>query len=118
MDPSKLGNELSEPPPQGQDPGDRGKRLAAVIVQVVQQRSSGSSLSDADVIAANPGLMPELQAELAALRDVHRAFLAAQKAGPLQVPDEPSVKKDGPAILHPLTASYIVGYTISLERSR
>ncbi len=63
----------------------RQKELAKVVADVVSRRAQGENLPDSVVLAQWPNMRPELQDELAALRDIHRTFLAAQKAGPISM---------------------------------
>ncbi|MGE5609247.1 MAG: bifunctional serine/threonine-protein kinase/formylglycine-generating enzyme family protein [Bacillota bacterium] len=70
-------------------PSSRADAVAAVVLQVMDRRSRGEALTDAAVISAHRELLPELEAELAALRRVHHARLAAMKAGVILEPSGP-----------------------------
>src|SRR5947208_15716283 len=57
-----------------------GVRL--VVDRVLERRARGEWVTDAQVIAEHPECMPVLAQELAAMHEIHRAYLAAMRAGP------------------------------------
>lgn len=63
------------------DSASRRRELSRVVADVVSRRAQGENLPDSVILERWPDLQPELQDELAALRDIQRTFLAAQKAG-------------------------------------
>ena len=58
--------------------------IEAVIDQIITRRGDGEILTDEAIIAAHPDLMPELRAELDAWQQMHRARLAAERAGAIE----------------------------------
>ena len=95
-----------------------------MVADVVSRRSQGENLPDSVVLAQWPDMRPELQDELAALRDIHRTFLAAQKAGPapMLVPhdsDPLAARLPGHPRPDPqrLPSEPIHGYTVIAEAS-
>src|SRR5882672_10452920 len=60
----------------GSDPID------ILLEDVLVRRACGELVTDAQLMAAYPEYLPRLSDELAAIREVHRAYLAAQRAGP------------------------------------
>jgi len=104
--------------PAADGSADRAQRIAAIMLDVAERRERGDSVDEAQIIAANGDLMPELEAELAALREVRRAFLAARKAGPMP---QKAVDAASPPESRPqgavATESAIVGYSIEREIS-
>lgn len=60
--------------------------ITRVIDEVLERRKKGEFVSDEGIIAEHPQLMPELADELRSLEGIRRAFLAAQKAGPIREP--------------------------------
>jgi formylglycine-generating enzyme required for sulfatase activity/tRNA A-37 threonylcarbamoyl transferase component Bud32 len=57
-----------------------------VIADTLSRRARGELVTDAQVIATHPELMPQLVEELDGLRVVQRAFAAGRKAGPIAGP--------------------------------
>lgn len=75
------------------DPGHegRGQRILDILDACLQRRTAGESLTDAEIIAEHPELLPELEERLAALRLIERAGRAADgAAGPPDSPGEGS----------------------------
>jgi serine/threonine protein kinase len=60
--------------------------LAQVVADVCARRTGGEIVTDTDVIAAHPQLMPQLAEELKDLLMLEQAYRAAQKAGPIEEP--------------------------------
>lgn len=56
---------------------DQGKRISEVILQVIERRHRGELVSNDEVMAAHPELMPALREELSGLDQIHRAVVLA-----------------------------------------
>jgi hypothetical protein len=102
----------------------RRREIAEVIADVALRRAQGEHLPDAAVLAGRPDLQPGLQDELGALREIHRTFLEAQKAGPASaaIPhdsDPLAARLPGHARPDPqrLPSEPIAGYTVMTEAS-
>src|SRR5436853_7930576 len=79
----------SDPPsPRPTGPG-RSASMIRLIADVIARRAAGEALTDGQVMADHPELMPELLEELEGLRVLQRAWAAGQKAGPLNSPIAP-----------------------------
>src|SRR5690242_11534555 len=79
---------------QNEDADDRtsvadAARLDRVMATVIERRCRGELVPDEKVIAEHPDLMPRLAEELQGLRILQRAYVAAQRAGPIDVPLTP-----------------------------
>lgn len=101
------------------DPARR-RAIANVIAEVALRRARGEHLPDAMVLSAHQELLPELREELAALRGIHRTFLAAQKAAPAIRPgtaDVLAAPLPGEAGVVTQTPISIQGYTVIEEAS-
>jgi len=61
-------------------------RLDRVMATVIERRCRGELVPDEEIIAEHPDLMPRLAEELEGLRILQRAYVAAQRAGPIEVP--------------------------------
>jgi len=66
--------------------GGAKDRIREVLDRVLHRRHAGEFVADDEVITQHPELMPELAEDLRALEGIRRAFLAAQKAGPISEP--------------------------------
>jgi len=64
-------------------------RLDRVMATVIERRCRGELVPDEEIIAEHPDLMPRLAEELEGLRILQRAYVAAQRAGPIEVPLTP-----------------------------
>ena len=84
------------PSPRPTGPG-RSASMIRLIADVIARRAAGEALTDGQVMADHPELMPELLEELEGLRVLQRAWAAGQKAGPLNSPIAP-VPCDGSPI--------------------
>jgi serine/threonine protein kinase len=100
--------------------------LIRLIAEVISRRDRGEFLTDAQVIADHPELMPELLDELDGLRIVHRAFAAGMKATPIRAPlslvslgqfDAPILPDDVPEPEAETKRLYIPGYQVFREIS-
>jgi serine/threonine protein kinase len=67
----------------------RSAHIRELILEVHDRRLSGEALADADVIAAHPDLMPELEAELQDLALLRAARQAAQGVEPATLDRDP-----------------------------
>jgi formylglycine-generating enzyme required for sulfatase activity/tRNA A-37 threonylcarbamoyl transferase component Bud32 len=100
--------------------------MSRVIADVIRRRGAGEALSDAQVMADHPELMPALLDELDGLRLVQRAVAAAQRAGtidtairpvPLDEMEAPIVPDDAPEQDFVPEEYMISGYHILCEIS-
>jgi formylglycine-generating enzyme required for sulfatase activity len=108
----------------GEREAARREELTKIIADVAARRARGENLPDSVVLAQRPDLRPDLQDELAALRDIHRTFLAAQKAGQATVLfpfGSDSLAVDAPVTAgessQELPSETIPGYTVVSETS-
>ena len=95
------------------------EHIDLVVDDVVRRRQAGEFVADEMVIKLHPELMPELADELRAAEEIHRAFLAAQKAGAITEPRkniEPNEVEENEAFdFGGAICVRISGYTITDE---
>jgi len=67
---------------------DQATRISRIIDEVVERRHRGEQISNLEVMAAHPDLMPSLGEELAGLDAIHRVVVIAGKNSPVDLGDD------------------------------
>src|ERR1700722_11248289 len=103
-------------PKENQNSSGRARRIERLIDDVRTARAAGKDVDDQAIVAAHADLAPELEAELAKLRRVQAARVAAEAAETIAPPSEEAVRAMAAEMERPMIQA--PGYSILREIGR